>query len=127
MRIVKKPTDEKRGDGGRAALPLARATRYRPVRMSMKRSKQRSSGGAKSSDDVASIFTKPVEPEKTWDEWTAGQPDEAFVPYSLKTRFARGALIQHPKFGKGAVVSVEGTLVVVLFADGRKKLGHAPA
>jgi len=95
--------------------------------MSMKRSKQRSSGGARSTDDVAPVFAKPVEPEKTWDEWIAGQPDEAFAPYSLKTRYARGALLQHPKFGKGAVVAIEGTTAIVLFADGRKKLGHAPA
>jgi hypothetical protein len=95
--------------------------------MSMKRSKQKSSGGgARHSDEVASIFSKPVEPEKTYEEWTAGQPDEAFVPYSLKTRFAKGALIAHPKFGKGAVVAVEGPLIVVLFPDGKKKLGHAP-
>ncbi|HZS41456.1 MAG TPA: hypothetical protein VFF06_31720 [Polyangia bacterium] len=95
--------------------------------MSMKRTKQRSSGGSRSSDDVAPIFAKPVEKEKTWDEWIAGQPDEAFAAYSLKTHYARGALIQHVKFGKGAVVAIEGTTVVVLFADGRKKLGHAPA
>jgi hypothetical protein len=93
--------------------------------MSIKRTKQRSSGGSRHSDDVAPVFAKPVEKEKTWDEWVGGQPDEAFAPYSLKTRFARGALINHPKFGKGAIVAVEGPLVVVLFADGRKKLGHA--
>jgi hypothetical protein len=75
---------------------------------------------------VAPVFAKPVEKEKTWDEWVAGQPDEAFAPYSLKAHFARGALIQHPKFGKGAVAAVEGQLIIVLFADGRKKLGHAP-
>ena len=76
---------------------------------------------------MAPVFAKPVEKVKTWDEWTSGQPDEAFVPYSLKTHFARGTLIAHPKFGRGAVVAVEGTTVTVLFADGRKKLGHAPA
>ncbi len=95
--------------------------------MSMKRSKQKSSGGSRSSDAMSSIFSKPVEKEQTYDELVGGQPDEAFAPYSLKTRFARGALILHPKFGKGAIVAVEGPLVVVLFADGRKKLGHAPA
>jgi len=93
--------------------------------MSIKRTKQRSSSGSRHSDDVAPVFAKPVEREKSWDELVAGQPDEAFTPYSLKTRFPRGALVSHPKFGKGAVVAVEGPLIVVLFADGRKKLGHA--
>jgi hypothetical protein len=96
--------------------------------MSIKRTKQRSSGsGSRQSDDVASIFAKPVEPEKSYEELVGGQPDEAFAPYSLKTRYAKGALLVHPKFGKGAVVAIEGTTAVVLFADGRKKLGHAPA
>jgi hypothetical protein len=94
--------------------------------MSIKRSKQRSSGGSRfSSEEVAPVFAKPVEKEKTWEEWTAGQPDEAFTPYSLKSHYARGALLAHPKFGRGAVVGVEGGVVIVLFADGRKKLGHA--
>ncbi len=94
----------------------------------MKRSKQRTSGPSRSSDDLPSIFAKPVvkEEDKPWQEWVA-QPDEAFTPYSMKSHFLRGALISHPKFGKGAVIAVEGTFVVVLFADGKKKLGHAPA
>ena len=95
--------------------------------MSMKRSKQRSSGSSRHYDDVAPVFAKPVEKAKSYEEWTAGQPDEAFVPYSLKSHFAKGTLINHPKFGKGAVVSVEGPLIVVLFPEGEKKLGHAPA
>lgn len=95
--------------------------------MSIKRSKQRSTGSSRSPEDVAPIFAKPVEKEKSWEEWVAGQPDDAFAPYSLKTHFARGALVQHVKFGKGAVVAVEGLVVVVLFAEGPKKLGHAAA
>lgn len=95
--------------------------------MSIKRS-HRSSGSARRNEPVSPFsFGKqpaPPEPEKTWEEHTAGQPDEAFVPYSMKTRFAKGALILHPKFGKGAVVAVETTLVEVLFSDGKKKLGH---
>jgi hypothetical protein len=92
--------------------------------MSMKRTKQKSQGGARGSDDVASIFYKPPEKEKTWAEWTDGQPDEAFVAYSFKSRYAKGALLAHPKFGKGAVVAVDTSNVTVLFSDGQKKLGH---
>jgi hypothetical protein len=96
--------------------------------MSIKRSKPRASGSGRPSEaEIAPIFAKPAEKEKTWDEWVAGQPDEAFVPYSLKAHFARGTLLEHPKFGRGAIISVEGPLIVVLFADGRKKLGHAPS
>lgn len=93
--------------------------------MSMKRSKQKSGAGAsRGGDEVASIFYKPPEPEKTWEEATAGQPDEAFAPYSLKNRYAKNALLAHPKFGKGVVTGVEGGTIHVLFSDGKKKLGH---
>lgn len=92
----------------------------------MKRSKQ--AGGARRTgggDDVQFGFMKPPEPEKTWEEHVSDQPDDAFAPYSLKSRYAKGALINHAKFGRGAVVKVEGSHVEVLFQEGRKKLGHA--
>ncbi|HEY2509248.1 MAG TPA: hypothetical protein VGI39_00195 [Polyangiaceae bacterium] len=47
------------------------------------------------------------------------------MPYSLATRFAKGQLVTHPKFGKGIVVHVEGARIEVLFEEGPKKLGHA--
>ena len=93
--------------------------------MSIKRSKQRSVAGSRSSGDVAPVFSKPVEKQKSWSESVEGQPDEAFAPYSLKTRYVAGALLQHASFGRGVVLSVEGSHVVVLFSDGQKKLGHA--
>jgi hypothetical protein len=48
------------------------------------------------------------------------------VPYALASRFEKGVLVLHAKFGKGVVLAVEGTRIDVLFAEGRKKLGHAP-
>jgi hypothetical protein len=94
--------------------------------MSMKRSRQKSSGGSRQTDDVSSIFHKTPEKEKTYEELTAGQPDEAFIAYSPKLHLPKGTLINHPKFGKGGVVGVEGGVAIVLFADGKKKLGHSP-
>ena len=70
---------------------------------------------------------KPQAQQKRWSELVEGRPDEAFVPYSLDSHFAVGALILHAKFGRGAVVEVAGSHAVVLFADGPKKLGHVPA
>jgi hypothetical protein len=96
--------------------------------MSIKRSKQRGSGsGRRDYADEHPGFGKPPEPEKTWEEHMAGQPDESFLPYVITSRFEKGALIQHAKFGKGVVISVEGTRVEVLFSDGKKKLGHGAA
>jgi hypothetical protein len=91
--------------------------------MSMKRSKQRTAGSGRSSgeDDA---WAKPPEPEPVWAE-VEGKPEDAFRPFAMSTRFAKGDLIQHPKFGKGLVLVVEPTRIEVLFQDGKKKLGHA--
>lgn len=92
--------------------------------MSMKRSKQRTSGPSRHSDDDA--WAKPPEPEPTWAE-VDGKPDESFVPFVLSSRYAKGDLIRHPKFGKGMVIVAEPTRIEVIFQDGKKKLGHAVA
>lgn len=91
--------------------------------MSIKRSKQRGSGRRDFAEEHYG-FGKAPEPEKTWEEYMADQPDEAFVPYSLASRFEKGTLINHAKFGRGVVINVEPNRVEVLFSDGRKTLGH---
>ncbi|MGD0678576.1 MAG: hypothetical protein ABSC94_24480 [Polyangiaceae bacterium] len=94
--------------------------------MSMKRSKQRNSGSSRSSgdDDESPAWAKPADPEPTWAEVDA-KPDNSFVPFALSSRYVKGDLIRHPKFGKGLVLGVEPTRIEVLFQDGKKKLGHA--
>ncbi len=92
----------------------------------MKRSKAKSSGSGRSSgEDESSYFAKPKEPEKSWAEHLEGKADDAFAPYALTSRFAKGQLLAHPKFGKGVVIGVEGPRIEVLFEEGPKKLGHA--
>jgi hypothetical protein len=92
--------------------------------MSMKRTKQRSSGsGRNSAEDESPAWGKPADPEPSWAE-VESKPDESFVKFVLSTRYAKGSLILHPKFGKGLVLGVEGTRIEVLFQDGKKKLGH---
>jgi hypothetical protein len=91
--------------------------------MSIKRAKQRTFG--KSADEAQDdYFAKPKEPERTWEEHMAGKSDSDFQKYAMTARFAKGTLVEHPKFGKGIVVGVEQTNVMILFADGPKKLGH---
>jgi hypothetical protein len=94
--------------------------------MSMKRSKQRSTGSSRLSGKEDDAWAKPPEPEPEWSE-VEGKPDGSFVPFALSSRYAKGDLILHPKFGKGLVLGVEGTRIEVLFQDGKKKLGHAQA
>ena len=93
--------------------------------MSIKRTKQRSF--RRREDDVSfTSFNKNADdgPEKSWEEQVANQPEEAFLPYSMQTTLTKGAFISHPKFGKGVVVGVELQRADVLFADGKRKLGH---
>jgi hypothetical protein len=92
--------------------------------MSMKRTKQRSSGSGRSSDDDDKAWAKPASPEPAWAD-VDSKPDASFVPFALSSRYAKGDLILHGKFGKGLVLDVEGTRIEVLFQDGKKKLGHA--
>lgn len=92
--------------------------------MSMKRAKEVRRGPKDSGKDDDGFFSK--EPARTW-EWEKdvnAQPDEAFAKYTPTARYAKEALLMHPKFGKGVVVDVEQAKVEVLFEDGAKKLAH---
>jgi hypothetical protein len=92
--------------------------------MSMKRTKQRSTGSSRnSSEDDSPAWGKPADPEPSWAE-VESKPDDSFVPFVVSSRYAKGSLILHSKFGKGLVLGVEGTRIEVLFQDGKKKLGH---
>lgn len=92
----------------------------------MKRARAKSSGsGRATGEEQSDYFAKPKEPEKSWAEHIEGKKDEAFLPYAMTARFAKGQLLAHPKFGKGVVVHVEGQRIEVLFEEGPKKLGHA--
>jgi hypothetical protein len=94
--------------------------------MSIKRVKQRTFGKAADGGED-DYFAKPKEPDKSWEEHMAGKEDDAFHKYAMADRYAKGALILHSKFGKGIVVDVEATNVMILFQDGPKKLGHGVA
>jgi hypothetical protein len=93
--------------------------------MSMKRSKAKSTAGRPGDADESSYFAKPKEPEKTWAEHMEGKGDDAFLPYAMSTRYGKGQLVSHSKFGKGVVIHADAQRIEVLFEDGPKKLGHA--
>ncbi len=91
--------------------------------MSMKRTKQRSAGSRSTDDEEDKAWGKPAEPEPKWAD-VESKPDGSFIPFVLSSRYAKGNLILHSKFGKGLVLGVEGPRIEVLFQDGKKKLGH---
>jgi hypothetical protein len=92
--------------------------------MSMKRSKQRNSASSRSDEEGSPVWAKPAEPEPTWAD-VESKPEGSFVGFAMSSRYAKGDLISHPKFGKGLVLAAEPTRIEVLFQDGKKKLGHA--
>ena len=84
-----------------SATPICATGR---IAMSMKRSKQRSTGSGRSRRRRESTsWAKPAEPEPTWAE-VESKPEESFLPFALSSRYAKGDLISHPKFGKGLVL-----------------------
>ncbi len=91
----------------------------------MKRTKARGAGSRDASGSDSDFFARPKVKEKTWEEATEGKSDDDFVPYSMGKTIALGALVMHPKFGKGVVTEVNAQRVSVLFADGLRKLGIA--
>lgn len=95
--------------------------------MSIKRAKTRNPGADRGGEDDGSYFSKPKGPDKTWAEQIADKADDAFAKYAISARFTKGALVMHPKFGKGIVVAVDSNRVEVLFEEGVKKLGHGQA
>ncbi|HEY5921105.1 MAG TPA: hypothetical protein VIV11_05510 [Kofleriaceae bacterium] len=51
-------------------------------------------------------------------------PERSARPYAANQTFAVGELIDHPKFGRGAVISRDGQRIEVEFADGKHTLVH---
>ena len=92
--------------------------------MSIKRTKQRTYSPRQRDEDGTTGPRKAVEPEKSWDESVSGKAEEAFQPFSMKTRYAKGAFVQHATFGKGVVLGAGPTVIEVLFKEGKKKLAH---
>jgi hypothetical protein len=96
--------------------------------MSMKRTK---SSGAKRGPSNREMAHSPLfspkkddAPKFTWKEHVGGATEDAFSGYALATKYDRGTLLEHPKFGRGIVTLVEGKRIDVLFEDGAKKLAH---
>jgi hypothetical protein len=95
--------------------------------MSIKRTKQKSSGRSDSGSALSfSGFGSNKDHEPTWTQAVSDQPEDAFVQHSMTAHFSSGTLIRHATFGKGFVLSVDGAKIEVLFEDGKKKLAHAP-
>lgn len=51
-------------------------------------------------------------------------PEKPVHPYAATRTFAIGDQLEHPKFGRGAVVAVAGQRIEVEFADGKHTLVH---
>ncbi|MEO6777496.1 MAG: hypothetical protein ABI467_31510 [Kofleriaceae bacterium] len=59
-----------------------------------------------------------------WIAWQA--PEQTVVPYAASKTFRIGDVIEHPKFGRGAVVGALMQRIDVEFPDGKHTLIHIP-
>jgi hypothetical protein len=89
---------------------------HRPKRATARRSES-TAGGRGSSAPSA----KPPK----WKDIVLDKPEGAFLSYSQGSRYEQNALVNHPKFGKGVVLEVDGNKVHVLFEEGTRRLLHA--
>lgn len=96
--------------------------------MSTKRTKSSSKRGPSNREMARSpLFAtkKDDSPKFSYKEHVLGAQDADFVAYNTSSKYERGALISHAKFGRGVVTNAEESRIEVLFEDGSKKLGHA--
>jgi hypothetical protein len=95
--------------------------------MSMKRvrSKTGPAGRGSSSEGALTPFGQALPGIPAWQEAVGDKPDAPSRAWSMSTTFVRDEIIEHPKFGKGLIVMVQGTKIHVLFQEGTKILGHA--
>ncbi|MFO0557743.1 MAG: hypothetical protein U0269_06960 [Polyangiales bacterium] len=82
-------------------------------------------GGRGNSEGGLTPFGQALPSVPTWQEAVGDKPDAPSRAWSMSTTFARDEIIEHPKFGKGVVVMVQGAKIQVLFQEGTKMLGHA--
>jgi len=90
---------------------------HRPKRATSRRSESTSPARSSSSPPAS------IRPPK-WKDIVLDKPEGAFVAYSPGSRFEQNTLVNHPKFGKGVVLEVDGNKVHVLFEEGLRKLLH---
>ena len=68
--------------------------------------------------------TKSKANEKSWEEALKSSSSD-LLDYSPKTKFSKGDLINHPKFGKGVIEKlIDRNKIEVLFRDETKTLMH---
>lgn len=96
------------------------------VRAGSAAKKPRSEGGPRTaSERHAAAERAERERVSTWERAIAGQPTNAFKPYSVKALLGPGELVRHPKFGDGVVARViDRAKVEILFQDGTRTMAH---
>ncbi len=78
---------------------------------------------SKAATKVSKIQTEATALEQRWGRSIrVGAP---ILPYAAQRTLAKGEVIEHVKFGRGAVLGIDGGKARVLFRDGVKTLLHA--
>jgi hypothetical protein len=92
--------------------------------MSMKRTKKASGTTRAGSSESSFGFNPPNQEVPTWEAAVGALGPDGFITYAPAQTYKRDTLLDHAKFGRGKVLSVDGGRIEVLFSDGVKKLAH---
>lgn len=84
--------------------------KYRPVK--------KQTGGTK----TRKTSTRKKSPAKEYEALMQKNLDKVPIPYTIKTSFSEGDVVDHKTFGKGIVTGLAYERVKVLFQDGIKTL-----
>jgi hypothetical protein len=79
-------------------------------------SSSRASGGAQATQRSARL---------TWEKAIAGQPPNAFKPYTVAATWSPGDLVRHKSFGDGVIARIiDPKKVEILFEEGPKTMAQ---
>ncbi len=79
----------------------------------------------KASTARKTIGVRAAQKEAQWQELVGDRADATFRRYNIGTTFKEGDCIDHPKFGPGAVISLNPPQkITVIFRDGERLLVH---
>ncbi|MDP3278699.1 MAG: hypothetical protein Q8Q09_26145 [Deltaproteobacteria bacterium] len=91
----------------------------------MKRARKSGPSGKSNEDAPLTPFGQVLPSMPLWQEAVGDRDASAFKTWSMTAHFNQNELLEHPKFGRGVVVFVQGPRIEVLFQDGKKMLGHS--
>ena len=102
-----------------------KATKKKATKKKAAKKKAPKKKATKASTARKTIGVRAAQKEAQWQELVGDKADATFRRYDIGTTFKEGDCIDHPKFGPGAVISLNPPQkITVIFRDGERLLVH---